>query len=86
MPLQVHNEADLASNNACMDPSLPAVAVSANITALAMGLPAGSLTPGQYVDMYWADFLSVRSTAAQDSYTDANADVAAGRMACPVGA
>jgi len=73
--LELANEPDLKRQNACLDPS------NAAVIAAAASL---SVTPAQYVDMYWADWLAVRSVATQDAYEDANADVAAQRRPCPI--
>ena len=77
---EVHNEPDLSSNNACMDPTDTTTIANAAAYSTAVGY---TVTPANYATLYWADYFSVRSVAHQDAYADANADVAAGRRACP---
>jgi len=79
--VELHNEPDLSGNNACMNPAEAKVQAA---TAAFNAATGASLTVYQFADMYWADYISVRSVATQDAYADANADVAAGRMACPL--
>ena len=73
--VELVNEPDLKVQNACLNAASPGVVAAA---------AAHGVTPQQYVDMYWADWLAVRSVALQDAYSDANDDVAAGRRPCPV--
>ena len=72
--MEFANEPDLKVQNACLDFNHPSVIDAAAKLAV---------TPQQFVDMYWSDWLAVRSVATQDAYADANADVAAGRRPCP---
>jgi hypothetical protein len=78
--VELHNEADLSQNNACMNPGNSNTIATAAAFNTATG---NNMTVYQYVNAYWADYFAVRSVATQDAYADANADVAAGNMACP---
>ena len=72
---ELANEPDLAKYNKCVNPN--------NTDVISRAAVLG-VTPKQYVDMYWVDYISVRSRAVQDAYADGNADVAAGRVKCAV--
>ena len=78
--VELHNEADLSGNNACMNPGNANTIAAATAFNTATG---NSLTVYQFVNAYWADYFAVRSVATQDAYADLNADVQAGNMACP---
>jgi len=71
---ELANEPDLAKYNACVNPN------NTDVIARAAQLGVNST---QYVDMYWIDYISLRTRATQDAYEDANADVAAGLIPCP---
>jgi hypothetical protein len=77
---EVHNEPDLSSNNACMDPTDPSTFPASWNTAYSS---ANNVTASYYATQYWADYFSVRSVAHQDAYADANSDVANGLRSCP---
>ena len=78
--VELHNEADLSGNNACMNPGNANTIAAATAFNTATG---SSLTVYQFVNAYWADYFSVRSVATQDAYADLNSDVQSGKMACP---
>ena len=78
--VELHNEADLSKNNACMNPVDPDTIKAASDFNTLTG---SAVTVNQFVTLYWADHVAVGSVAFQDAYADANADVANKRMACP---